>query len=370
MTGKAPHGTSGIFDALVSRGQIRLHASDAERIAALADVATTAFASGRWVLVMADTHEQVAALNHAIRDRLVDAGRVDDTRVLTTTDGQPIGVGDQVATRRNDRDLGVANRDTWTITGIGDDGSLTITGSAPASSRTLPAAYTAKYVELAYATTVYGAQGETTHTGHLVLGEHTTGSAAYVGMTRGRHDNIAHLVAGDLPQARALWEAAFRRDPADLGPAHAAREAAKDVERYGPLRPLGPALQQLRGAWTTEADLHDTIGHTRMRRDAVAAFGAPAAERVAELDAEIADLTDELHTARRHITVALREPAVRDLPPDRLDAERARWSSDRAERQAALVAAWRRSQSRPAPRHHQSPHYSVQTPDRGRGIGR
>ena len=29
-------------------------------------------------------------------------------------------------TRRNDRDLAVANRDTWTITGIDHDGTLTL----------------------------------------------------------------------------------------------------------------------------------------------------------------------------------------------------------------------------------------------------
>jgi exodeoxyribonuclease V alpha subunit len=306
---------------------------------------------------MADTHEQVAALNDAIRHRLVGAGRVDDTGVVTTTDGQRLGVGDMVATRCNDRDLGVANRDTWTITGVGDDGSLTITGTASASSRlatkTLPTAYVVKPVELAYATTVYGAQGETTHTGHLVLGEHTTGSASYVGMTRGRHDNIAHLVADDLQQARALWEAAFRRDPADLGPAHAAREAAKDVERYGPLRPLAPALQQLRRAWTTEADLHGTIGRTQERRDAVAAEGAPAADWLAQIDAELTALTDQLHAARRQVSAGLREPAIKGLPPARLDAERTRWSLDREERQAALLAAWHKSQmgarDRPSP---------------------
>jgi exodeoxyribonuclease V alpha subunit len=322
---------------------------------------------------MADTHEQVAALNDAIRHRLVGAGRVDDTGVVTTTDGQRLGVGDMVATRCNDRDLGVANRDTWTITGGGDDGSLTITGTASASSRlatkTLPTAYVVKHVELAYATTVYGAQGETTHTGHLVLGEHTTGSASYVGMTRGRHDNIAHLVADDFQQARTLWEAASHRDSADLGPAHAALQAAKEVERYGPLRPLGPALQQLRGAWTSEADLQDTIGRTQKRRDAVAAEGAPAADWLAQIDAELTGLSDRLHAARRQVSARLHEPAIKGLPPARLDAERTRWNRDREERQAALLAAWRKSQMRPAIDHHQPTSYTVRA-DRGRGIGR
>src|SRR3546814_392156 len=101
--------------------------------------------------------------------------RDDDTRAVLTDAGERIGVGDRVATRRNDRDLGVSNRDTWTITAIADDGTLTLRrrgGRRPSDLRTVPAGYAREHVELAYATTVYGAQGETTHTGHLVVGEH------------------------------------------------------------------------------------------------------------------------------------------------------------------------------------------------------
>ena len=46
---------------------------------------------------------------------------------------------DRVATRRNDRELGVANRDTWTVAGIGEDGSVLVTGRA--GERSLPGQY-------------------------------------------------------------------------------------------------------------------------------------------------------------------------------------------------------------------------------------
>ncbi len=54
-----------------------------------------------------------------------------------TAAGERIGVGDRVATRRNDRNLDVANRDTWTVTGIDEHGQLHLTGTAdkPATSR-------------------------------------------------------------------------------------------------------------------------------------------------------------------------------------------------------------------------------------------
>ena len=94
-----------------------------------------------------------------------------------------------------------------------------------------------EHVELAYATTVHGAQGETVDHAHLLVGETTGAAAAYVGMTRGRHHNTAHLVADTLDDARDQWIEVFNRDRADLGPGHAAQTAAEDIDRYGPNAP-------------------------------------------------------------------------------------------------------------------------------------
>ena len=53
-------------------------------------------------------------------------------------------------------------------------------------------------------------------------------------MTRGRHRNVAHLVAESVDDARSQWVDVFNRDRADLGPRHAAERAADDIDRYGP----------------------------------------------------------------------------------------------------------------------------------------
>ncbi|MEU6135497.1 helicase C-terminal domain-containing protein [Nocardioides sp. NPDC047086] len=98
----------------------------------------------------------------------------------------------------------------------------------------MPADYVAEHVELAYATTDHGAQGETVEEAHFLIGEHTGAAAAYVAMTRGRQHNTAHLVADDIDDARRQWVEIFSRDRADLGPAHAAHRAADDIDRYGP----------------------------------------------------------------------------------------------------------------------------------------
>lgn len=228
-----------VFDALVARGSIALHPSEVERTAAIASLASTGEP-----LVIADTREQVGTLSAAICDERRNAGEPGGERSgePVTQSGERITLGDRIATRRNDRDLGVANRDTWTVAGIGDDGSVLVVGRA--GRRQLPSAYVTEHVELAYATTVYGAQGDTVDIAHLVIGETTGAAAAYVGMTRGRHHNTAHLVADSIEDARRQWIDVFNRDRADLGPAHAARAAAEDIERYGPQAPRrSPNLQ-------------------------------------------------------------------------------------------------------------------------------
>jgi ATP-dependent exoDNAse (exonuclease V) alpha subunit len=226
-----------VFDELVDRDQIVVHATEVERLAAL----TTAGG-----LVVADTRERVTTLNAAIRDHRLTTEMRSVTTALTTAAGERIGVGDRVATRRNDRDVGVANRDTWTVTALGDDGSLAVIGRH--GDRTLPAPYVREHVELAYATTIHGAQGETVDHAHVLIGESIGAAAAYVGMTRGRHSNTAHLVADTLEEARARWVETFNRDRADLGPAHAARSAAEDIDRYGSQAPAWSAAVALQGA--------------------------------------------------------------------------------------------------------------------------
>jgi hypothetical protein len=224
-TGEDPEA---VFDALRRRGQVVIHPSETERDVALAE----AGASGD--LVVADTREQVARLNAVIRDQREVADEL--TVSLTTARGEQIGLGDRVATRRNDPELGVANRQTWTVVGVGDDGSLTLqgTGLGRRHGRLVPPEYATTCVELAYVTTVHGAQGETVDRVHVALGDTTGAAAAYVAMTRGRNGNTAHLVADTVEDARRQWVEVFARDRADLGPAHAKRQAIDALDRYGP----------------------------------------------------------------------------------------------------------------------------------------
>ena len=54
--------------------------------------------------------------------------------------------------------------------------------------------YLAQHTVLAYATTIAGAQGRNVDTGHVVVAPRTIAASLYVGMTRGRQRNHAHVV--------------------------------------------------------------------------------------------------------------------------------------------------------------------------------
>ncbi len=97
-----------------------------ERQEALGEQLAAGRLTGLTPAVVVDTRDHAATLNAAVRDRLVAAGAVDDHRAAVTVDGQRIGAGDAVVTRRNDPTLGVANRQTWTVTRVHRDGRLTV----------------------------------------------------------------------------------------------------------------------------------------------------------------------------------------------------------------------------------------------------
>ncbi len=103
----------------------------------------------------------------------------------------------------------------------------------------LPAKYVAEHAHLSYAATAYGVQGATVTGSHTILTDATSAAGVYVGMTRGREQNLLHVVAEKQEQAREQFVAAMERDRADRG-LTAATERAADAVRglvdEGPVR--------------------------------------------------------------------------------------------------------------------------------------
>ena len=149
--------------------------------------------AGRTVAITTGSAATAQEINQAIQTRRQPTGRS-----AALHDGSHALVGDTIATRRNDRTLTTAtgeqvrNRHTWHVDTVHRDGSLQ--ASHPdRGAITLPPDYVAEHVELGWAVTGYGNQGDTVDIGLAVLEPGTRRNHAYVALTRGRQANHAWI---------------------------------------------------------------------------------------------------------------------------------------------------------------------------------
>ena len=194
------HGRTEVIDTYLEHD--RIHEGGAET---MIDAAYTAWRTDRQAglvsMLIAEARENVTALNTRARADLILDGTLAPGREIALTDGTTAGAGDTVITRRNDRRLRngrdwVRNGDTWTITRVRDDGSVTIrpTGRRFGGSIVLPANYVAEHLDLGYAVTAHRAQGVTVDTAHVLVEPTTMRENFYVAMTRGKHANRAYVI--------------------------------------------------------------------------------------------------------------------------------------------------------------------------------
>lgn len=139
------------------------------------------------IALVTATNEEAGAINRSIQDRLIAEAALTLNRIGMGRDEQRILEGDVVQTRRNDRAADVSNRARWVVAHIASDHIELTSTRNPSERRTVSADYAADHVQLAYASTVHGVQGETTDAAVVGLGVDAAG--LYVGMTRGRHHN-------------------------------------------------------------------------------------------------------------------------------------------------------------------------------------
>ncbi|MDN5685844.1 MAG: AAA family ATPase [Brachybacterium sp.] len=194
----------------------------------------SAHGAGESIAVMATDNETVAEINQQIQDARIEAGQLTTDQAGTSRDGS-VYVGDVVTARRNNRgeDFTVANRESFTIREVAEDGTLTVTGGIDQRTEQLPATYAAEHVELGYASTIHGAQGVTARRAVTVVSEDTTSAQLYVGMSRGKLDNRA-LVAADTETATLQQLSdAMLRDRSDLTDEELRTLVAADLERAG-----------------------------------------------------------------------------------------------------------------------------------------
>ena len=355
-TGRDP---AELFDRLHALGLVRLHEdTEALRAAVAAERIDGA-------AITAATNDEARELNTLIREDRVRAGAVDDARTIDGADGLSIGAGDLIQTRRNDSEMGVANRQTWIVQHVSGDGSLWVRDAASQrkQQRTvhLPAEYVAEHAHLAYAATAYGVQGMTAPASHTVLSDALDAAGVYVGLTRGQEENRLHVVAADLGDAREQFQAALERDRADRGLREAterAQAAVAGIVADGPVRVVNAERTRLRQSieqaerqaarWAEAAEAMErqSAAH-RVEAEALLAEVEAAAQQVEAARAEAVpplveqagtDAAAVLAVRERHetaIAARSRAGALRRRSADRAltEAERQRHEAEHLTRQ-------------------------------------
>lgn len=158
--------------------------------------------SGHKSLMLAHANAVVDDLNGRARLDMITAGVVDPTRSVALRSGLEASPGDVVVTRLNQRTLRltstdhVKNGDRWTVLDARQDGTLRVKHQELGREMTLPADYVAENVDLGYASTIHGAQGQTVDSSYVMVTGEEARQLLYVGMSRGVHMNKVFVPSG------------------------------------------------------------------------------------------------------------------------------------------------------------------------------
>ncbi len=273
----------------------------AEASAARAWLADTL--DGQRSLLIVDTNEQAARLSAWLRAELVRLGRVAEDGVPLDLQGTYAGAGDIVQARLNGWHLaghdgnrrGPINRENYRVIATREDGGMTVSPlRATASDEslgeriTLPPDYVHDHLALGHASTVHAAQGTTVDTSHSVITGQTGPEALYVGMSRGRDANTAHVATRTVPTdpAQGTDDDGLHRNPTSMladtldtaDPARSALatavESAQDTENVRTPAELLADASELATAGRTARWLDELVDNGQLRADQRAQLAA------------------------------------------------------------------------------------------------
>lgn len=236
-----------LFDQLYDRGSLVIHETMDDARAVITDDAIARARAGSSVAIATATNEEAAALNALIQQAHAQAGHTTAARVeISGNDLLTIRNGDRLMTRKNDRELGVANRDVWNVQRVHRSGEITVSDGK--RTVTLPPSYVKEHTHLAYASTEFGVQGATVQAGHGIVTDSSSASAVYVSATRGRESNTLHVVAETRLQARELFVDAMTRETGDRGVEAKRAGADRDLQGMAATR-THTESQRVQAAW-------------------------------------------------------------------------------------------------------------------------
>ncbi len=236
------HGNPDVLDVYQRHGRIRA-GTLAEHLDTIADHWQQHHRAGVSLAITATTNDHARLINTHLQAARVAAEDIDPTHSTVVRDDAVVYVGDVVATRRNLRHLitdsgeMVRNRDRWTVTRISNDGALTLAKLGQPGTVSVLQDTVRDTIELGYAVTEYGNQGDT-HTAAIALVSPVTSARGlYVAMTRGRQHNVALVVTDthNPADARARLEHVLAVDRVDIPATVQRRQLAAAAGTSAPL---------------------------------------------------------------------------------------------------------------------------------------
>lgn len=291
------HGRTPVIDTYLAHDRIH----DAE---AMTDAAYTAWRHDRQAglasVLIAETRENVTALNVRARADLILEGTLKPGPEITLSDGLAAGVGSRSSPAAMTGGCGTGTAGSATAKPGPSPSCVTMgrsrsahPGPGSATASFYPPTTWAEHVDLGYAVTAHRAQGLTTDTAHVLVEPTTTRENLYVAMTRGREPNQAYVILdrpddhatahpGDSPDAtaRTVLYGVPQHSGAELS-AHETITAEQD--RWDSIAQLAAEYETIAAAAQHDrwAALIATSGLTTDQAQAVIdfdAFGALTAE--------------------------------------------------------------------------------------------
>ena len=228
-------------------------------------------------IVIASRKEDVNTANTLIQSELIERGIVEGFSPGVAVSGDArVHVGDTILTRKNETlpsGRRVLNGERFQVTGLLDDGSLTVREiNSRNKTMVLPAHYVRDHVQLGYASTVYRAQGVTVENARAIVGAETDRRALYVAMTRAKWQNHVY-VADDLPfdfdAEQAHWHMSGENKPDynEVLEGIVLRDAGQRsaIDQHKELLNKADSDQERRNLYSSAADLL----HTQYRREVI-----------------------------------------------------------------------------------------------------
>lgn len=234
------------------KGYLHAHETDAEARRAVAAAVVRDLAEGKSSLALAARRADVERINTEARELARELGllRGDDVAYVTQRRSdsakrlKQFSIGDRVVTLQNDRQIGVKNGQTFTVTNA-RAGQLTLQRDGDGARITITQD-TYRYIDHAYAVTIHKSQGATVDRAHVLHSPGSDRSMSYVAASRHRESVSVHAVGSRAEVERdigrsiqrleekssALDMKERRADERDIDARENEHERDRDIERH------------------------------------------------------------------------------------------------------------------------------------------